>query len=943
MLEQKLPNDLRGDWIWLSNPHSEQNKYCYFRHDINLDQTPREAELRIAAFSTFHLFINGRHIYFGESGLNKTKTYVHVIDVSFCLQPGNNLISISVFNSNESQVNRFSHEVGGLWAELQINKESRLCTSKNWYVRSADCLYSCNLYQTSRGGFTEKLDFNKVVSSWIHSSDFEKDHWGHPDRITPIQEMIPYLAPDTITGIFCTETHFKKAVSKGKILRHNFSSCSEYSEIMKTSGTYVSEGFFYADSAGPVDYSFFSDAPYKLYLNDKLIKENAVKSTVNGEAPLKSWGRHEFDAPRDRMRIADGWNKICVVQQLDQSSYGFTLNIDADPIQFNILRTHENDALPGWTINGPLNTPLDRCNGVIWPDKEKSSFFYSITPIDESAFHESLRFKASEDDLEDIQLDSFTINPEEFIVLDLGQIHYALPQLTIEGAKGDIVDIVCANRLTSKKYLAPFGPSRSRNVNSVILDGTKNRWIDFHPRGFRYMMIVARRTEKPISIRHINAKTISRDFVEQGFLESSDRMLNMIWQNSVNTLEANVNFRILDGAGREHTQYISDCMIQSMVGFLARGDYQSSLKALREFAAASYETGEIPAMHPTSVPFHILDMSLLYPEWVRQHYMYTGDKAFLEEFEPVLYKLFSYLQTLELTDQGVIFTQPGSNEYFIDLNIPAVHGVSTALNSLYSRALLNGAILMEELGRKEYATRLQKKANTVANVIQQICWDENKKQFSDFWYNNELSPNYSWQANILAIFGGVATEKQTTEVLNNLFSMESPFGLFIDESFFTPYFMHFVQDALFAKTDPALGLNFMRYFWGGILGADNQRTWPELFAPRNPEQPTVAGNLSMGYSTSPVIYIVKDIVGITPTKAGYSEIFFNPAIELIDELKAQIPTVDGAIYVSWQRDENGDVILELGANHPVKVTPHFASDNEIEVEFRISDNITISE
>ncbi len=941
MLEQKLPKALKGDWIWLSQPHSEANKYCYFRHDINLDQTPRTAELRIAAFSTFHLFINGRHIYFGESSLKKSQTYVHIVDVSFCLQPGNNLIAISVFNSDKPQFNNFSHKSGGLWAELIINDETRLTTGKEWYVRSADCLYSCNLSKTSRGGFTEKLDFNKVVRSWIHSSEFSKDNWGHPDVVKPVNEVRSKFAPDTITGLFCRETYFKKAVSQGKILKHNFSSGVEYSSIMDRSGVYVAEGYFYADSPGPVDFSFFCDSPYKLFINDKLVKENAISETVNGEALSTRNKLHEFDNPKGRMIIADGWNKICVIQELEFSSYGFTLNMDADPIQFNILRTHDSDSLPGWSIAGPIKTPLDRSHGVMWFESEEFSSFYTIGPVDESAYHESLRFKAY-DKVPQVQLDRFSIAPEEFIVLDLGQIHYALPQLTIEGTKGDIVDIVCADKMTDK-FLAPFSTGRTRNADSVILDGSKNRWIDFHPRGFRYLMIVARKVAKDITISHINAKTISRDFVELGFFESSDKLLNLIWEQSCNTLDATVNFRMLDGAGREHSQYIADSLIQSRVGFITKGDFNSSLKALREFAAIEYESGEIPAMHPTDIPFHLLDFSLHYMEWLRHHYLYTGDKAVLEEFEPVLYKFFAYMQNLQVPGEEVLFLHPGTNEYFIDLNMPEIYGVATAINALYCRALLNGSIIMDTLGRTDYAVQLHQKAQTVAATINNLCWDEKQQSFSDYWYDNSLAENCSWQTNILASYGGIATEEQTEIIMKKLFSNETPYGNFIDEKFFTPYFMYFVMEVLFSQEETELGVNFMRYFWGGILGAGDQKTWPEIFAPRHKEKPTIGGSLCMGYSVSPAIFLIRDIAGISPADPGYGKIYFSPAVELVDKLKVQIPTVDGAIFVNWKRNENGTVLIDLDANHPLKVIPHFSSNKEIDIEFRISDMITITE
>jgi len=100
----------------------------------------------------------------------------------------------------------------------------------------------------------------------------------------------------------------------------------------------------------------------------------------------------------------------------------------------------------------------------------------------------------------------------------------------------------------------------------------------------------------------------------------------------------------------------------------------------------------------------------------------------------------------------------------------------------------------------------------------------------------------------------------------------------------------------------------------------------------------------MGYSTGPAIHLIQNIVGITPAEPGYNKVYFSPAIELIDTVKAQIPTMEGAIMVAWYKnEETGALVIELDANHPVELIPIFSSENNIEIEFHISDIITIVE
>jgi hypothetical protein len=334
----------------------------------------------------------------------------------------------------------------------------------------------------------------------------------------------------------------------------------------------------------------------------------------------------------------------------------------------------------------------------------------------------------------------------------------------------------------------------------------------------------------------------------------------------------------------------------------------------------------------------------MYYEWLRHHHTYTNNTALLEEFKPVIYKNLAYLRSLQVPDEDVIFTEPNTHEYFIDLNSPTIHGISVAINALYSRALLNASTILHSIGDSKYAEKLHEKAQRISKTISRLCWNEEKQLFADFWDKGELAETSSWQANILAIYGGLATETQKAAIMAQLFTDKTPFATFFDSSFFTPYSIYFVAEVLSAEENPEMLTNLIRYFWGGIIGASELNTWPEMFAPRHSEKPTIAGNLCMGYATSPAIYLMQDIAGIKPADPGYNKVYFSPAIEVVESLKAQIPTLEGAIMVTWYKnEETGALVIELDANHPVELIPHFSSEHNIEIEFHISDIITIAE
>ncbi|MGL4854879.1 MAG: trehalase family glycosidase, partial [Lentisphaeria bacterium] len=649
----------------------------------------------------------------------------------------------------------------------------------------------------------------------------------------------------------------------------------------------------------------------------------------------------DFDNSKGRMEVKEGWNRILIVQQLNFSSYGFTLNLDADPILFQILREANIESLPGWIISGPIKTPLDRITGNMHIGVNCSESYYSLSSLDNSAYQHTLKFKKDSSNLETISMNYIELTSNQFITLDLGQIYYAIPQLSIDGADGDIIDISCGPSVVNG-VVEPLSAGRTRNVNTVILDGEKDQWVDFHPRGFRYLMIVAHKVKDKIIITNINAKSNKYEFVDSGYLSTNDNLLNQIWETSLNTLRGTISMKMMDGAERENSQYIADCMIQAQAEFFHRGDYLSSQKALREFATIQYESGEMPAMHPSDVRFHLLDFSMLYPEWLRQHYLYTGDKNLIIELEENIHLLFKYFETLRVQNEEVIFIQNTNNEYFIDLNASNQEGISVAINAFYCRSLLSAAFLFDEIGKTEQADLLKAKATQVSNVINNLCWSNSRGEFADYWSNDGRSKDYSWHTQILSIYGGIATEEQASIIIEKLFPLKQPYASFINDGFYTPYFMYYALEVLFSRGFKDRGLNLMRHFWGSMLAEDDLKTWPEMFGP-NVSGRKIAGSACMGYSVSPTIYLVKEIAGVTPAIAGFKKIYFSPRLDLVNKLNLQIPTLSGSIDISWHETDFGKFLIKIDANYPLEVIPMYDLLENIQIELHVTDSVTVTE
>lgn len=944
MRELSLPQNLVGNWIWLSEPSAEINKYCYFRYDLNLSETPRTAELWLAAHNTVHLFINGRHIYFGRGSQSAEKTYVHNLDLSYYLQPGNNLIGISVHNSSLPQYATYRHKQGGLWCQLDVNGQTILSTDKRWFVQSADCLHSPNLRCSSKNGFCEQLDFNKVSKSWVKTSDFLIDNWQRPDIVIPIESYRERLCDQVICNMICEE-HFPESIAgTGSFTHKDYSTAVEYSELMTRAGTYIAESFLYVESGGKVAYNLYCDTNYKFFVNGKLSKQNVTVDAENGMTQEECFYHggvlQDFGNSYGTIDLLPGWNRLTLLQALHTSSYGFTLNLDADPTHLTLMRQPNHDAMPGWRLFGPLQMPLSRATGSTHLPEDQGASYLGIKTLDPSAHYQAIHFNPDTDNtVQNPQ--EFELKHRQYVILDFHQAYYALPQFAMTGSPGDIVDIFLGEELVDG-IVPAISKNRVRSVETVTLDGKINPWIDFNPKGFRYIMIVGREVKNRLTVHTCSIKNVHYEYQEEGLFESSDVLLNKIWQNSLNTIDATLNFNYMDGAGRENTQYIADAYIQARVAFLTRGDHLSSAKALREFAAIQFESGEMPAMHPDSVYFHFLDFAMQYPSWVKEHYLFSGNRELISELLPTLRRLLDYFREFRAPDQEVLFIDDAASESecYFDYSRFDHSGISTALNALYAKSLDDAASIFAAVSpHPQEAETYRLRATTIRRTISQLCWDHDARRFADNWNADGLAKSNAWQTQIMALYGDVCSSEQKQILLDTLFTDTAPFENYISNTYSTPYFRYFVWEALVTTGQRKLAYDIIRNYWGGMLRYPIT-SWPELYNPLNNKSP-FGGCMAMGNSASPAIFIMREIAGVMPVDPGYKTVYFTPAIDLLDSFKAHIPAPNGNINVIWCKDAEDGPTLRFECSQPMQIIPALPDMAGAEIKLHISPTVTI--
>jgi hypothetical protein len=950
MATKSLPREVRGNWIWSEHRPDEVESYAFFRREFTLDEIPSSAELWIAARSFFHVFVNGYHVSYGLGTCPTRGSYVWQHDIAYLLGTGVNNVAVLAHNTTVSR-SCCHRQPSGLWCQVNIDEKPEVWTGPSWKVLKPKCYLPNRPRRSLAAGFTEKVDLSQFPHGWTER-EFKNDHWIAPSLCVPVDpqnwELVPFNAPEMTVD----PVAFSSLILRGECHKTYLSSNVSFELMLaeRGRGVYGAETYFQVGETTELSFEFYSDNPYRLFINGKCIKEQGVRTLNSGEAYEScrslAFRQTKIASPEGRMLLERGWNHLVFYTELEKGSSGVTLVFpDHHADALHLYREPLKDALPGWTTAGPLRTPLANMLGNLTLNLAETKEHYIPVEgrcVDEGAELMSYDFTSKPGQPANLtEEEVIELKEGDYVIVSVPASTFGCPRISISGTRGDIVDVVSGNEIADGQ-LVPWEAGRE-NVDTLILGQKPATWMAVCPRGLRYLMIVARQARGTIQVAHPQIKVRRYDFDNPGMFESSDMILNRIWSTGRRTLAATVQEAFIDSPCKDETQYIADAMIQSWASYHVSGNFNLAAKSLEEFAKAQFETGEIPAACPSDIYYNIPDYSLLWPVWLQRHYMHSGDKGLLGNLIPHLQKLFSYYAELAAPGQDVLADLGDRFGAFCFLDHGEIdrRGTVTGLNSLYCRSLLCGVSLLEAVGRDDDARQLRDLASRVAHQIRELTWDEEKGLFADSYHNGARSNSYSMQTNVLAIYGGVAPSSEYARIFDLLFSDQPPFvkGDNATESM-NPYFKYFILETAFALGRRNWALDLIRWYWKGML-EHNAKTWWEIFDPNAPGDNPYAGTSCHGYGVSPNAFLISEVVGIRPAKAGFTTVYFNPLTSGVHSVKAKIPTPYGQIMVEWELKEGNQLEAIVDANYPLAVIPELEPGIAESAVIHVSDEVSI--
>lgn len=942
-----LPEVINAEWIWGEDSVGSAETYVFFRKEFILDETPASADLWITAHTFFHVYINGHHLGYGPATSPDESTYLSYIDANFLLKTGRNVIAVAVHNTSVAR-NGYRMKPDGLWAQLNIDNNPSIWTDSSWKYLNANCYLPRQARRSVDDAFVECLDFRKHPEQW-NSEDTElSEGWTNADVINPGVAMPKPISAQAV-NFASNLIEFKKIARKGKYIHNRAYLQLSFQHLVHShgKGVYAAEILFESKLETKHHLELYTESAYKLFINGNLCKEQGINPLVSGDIPslhlASTHGQCNLKTPLASFKVKKGWNKMTLFIQGDESSSCVTFVFPNLEKQLFVPRLNrEPDSGKGCIMYGPLKTPLPRiCSSTVLPDDKRFTYVpFTGKPIDEGALLMSCEFIPGATPKSSATW-PIKLTKGKYVVLDLGATYFGCPELLLNTDSDAIVNIVTGEVISEDRPAPQVG--HARKTDSLILSDGTVQWTGFHPRGFRYLMILVKECEAPISIESAGIRFMEPETENEGSFKCSDGVLHAIWQASEQTLKATWQERLLDAPGLHTGSSISSCMIQSWSACHILGVYKSVEYNIKEFAKGQLETGEIPAYCHTDHYYNIPDYSLLWPVWLHKHISYTGNIALLKEMLPHLQRLHDYFdQFSDRENDGLLKDmKPEGANCILDFAKLDKRGYSTGLNAIYARSLYSAAWLFEQAGDETTAKTFRRKAANVSRKMNALSWNPEKRLFADSWCDGKQSTNFSSQSSILAVYGGLGGLEQFEYVFKELFTPEEPFEKNISHDTNNPYMKYFLLEAAFALGKREWALNFIRYYWGGMinLGAS---TWWQFFDPTNDDKMREDCSLCHAYGISPAAYLCTELAGIRPALPGFQTVVFEPLLTAgIDWVKTKIPTVHGHIMVEWRINKEKQLEAAIDASYPVDLIPVLDPEVAESATFHVSDEIHI--
>jgi alpha-L-rhamnosidase len=415
---------------------------------------------------------------------------------------------------------------------------------------------------------------------------------------------------------------------------------------------------------------------------------------------------------------------------------------------------------------------------------------------------------------------------------------------------------------------------------------------------FRYARIRFLSGAPEIRFRAIHLEDIYYPVHYEGSFESSDPLLNRIWETGVYTVHLCMQDDIWDAPKRDRGRWMGDTDVSGHVSdevFADRFLVEDTLTRL---------IGTPPVeQHVNGIPGY---SSFWFTE-LANYDRHLGDGEYVAAMHDRVVQLL-HLMDSEFDAQNNFMNRTHA-WLFVDwadgLNGDTPQAREATVIE-YVRAYREGAWLLRQMGDPQNAEHFERRATELAESARAADW-----------VDGSFGPRI--QTNAMAVLAGVAKSAQYASIWQNVLGNVGKPSWRPD--IVTPYYGAYILDAMAQMDHRAEALRWIRAYWGGMIAEGATSFW-EAYDPSwpkdNPHVDLQADgrtgyfvSLAHGWSAGPAYWLMEQVLGIRPTAPGFSQATIRPDLIDLDWARGAEPTPHGLLKIDLRKQDTLTAAIDL--------------------------------
>tara|TARA_R100000027_G_scaffold67624_1_gene67289 strand:- start:2675 stop:5026 length:2352 start_codon:yes stop_codon:yes gene_type:complete len=482
-------------------------------------------------------------------------------------------------------------------------------------------------------------------------------------------------------------------------------------------------------------------------------------------------------------------------------------------------------------------------------------------------------------------------------LIDFGKTYVGSTLLEIEDANGgEIVEAHYFETIEESTLCPDFDPeahSRMAFSNRLTCREGDNRYQFYQTFGFRYMILMVRNSERELTIRQRLRTTLYPHEIS-GQFESSDTLLNSIWETCSWTEQVCSLDAYVDTPYREQAQWWGDARVQAWNTFHLSGDTQLFKRGIDQIATQTTEDGVTYGHAPTMAHKCILpDFTLIWMLTLWDYYWQTESLAPFLQHQKTIHNALAYFEEWTDSRTGLLRYDP-RYWLFLDWTKLQKSGCSSVYNLWYLHALNRLEQLYLLSGDEDLASQCRSKSVRLREALTRLINSDGLMR-DGCSEDGEISAETSVHAQTLALITGLCPQNEEIMLKRIILPYIRKESNFPTQP--SAYWITYVYSLLSERGYGAEILADIRQRWAPMV--EHGTTW-ETFSPERAHQ-----SFSHAWSAHPLFHSMQILGGVRQSSPNWKTVSIEPSF-IGDSARVTIPSPQGKIHSSWIR--NGDKI-----------------------------------